>query len=654
MQKNYFKFSTVLLIIILFIGISIFPAYQSHVVNQEQYQGDNIDDWIPILKQMGPFGTYNDYLKSREVKPFSLQKIYESPDRSTNPLVIIFIDNELVSPLSDELSIYYDDLDMVGYETVIYHVSGVEPEDLKDQLISHWEGGQNVVGAVLIGDLPTEWYHHENDFYGSSEFPCDLFLMDLDGQWTDTDSNGMYDSHTDGSGDTAPEIYIGRIDASNIPGEEIPILKKYFEKVHDFWSGATTRTEYGLSYTDHDWADIESFRHDISYAYENYEAIWYPDVNRNDYMNNRIPDEYEFIQLSCHSSSQGHVFEDGGWAYNDEVRDAPPEALFYNLFCCSSLRFTDYNCLGYAYILDTNTPSLSVVGSAKTGSMLDFQYFYWPIGNGSSLGTALKEWFEYEYPYDDDPGGYNDVSWFYGMTILGDPTLIIRNRPPYGENFIGPDIGYEGQELEFSLDVFDQDGDEIYCLFDWSDSTSNEWLGTYNSGETIYIIHVWDDPGEYSIFYKLKDSFGLETSWSNPSQITIMKNDPPDKPTISGPSTGTPKKSMSFTFSSIDPEQHDIYFYISWGDGNIESWEGPYSSGEEVTFKHAWNKDGDYKIIAKTMDQYGQKSQQNQFILKINRNRAVINQGIIEILEIFMNRLPKIFPTLHLLQGLFR
>ncbi|GAI93535.1 unnamed protein product, partial [marine sediment metagenome] len=50
-----------------------------------------------------------------------------------------------------------------------------------------------------------------------------------------------------------------------------------------------------------------------------------------------------------------------------------------------------------------------------------------------SLGKAFQLWFEWESPYDDTLWPYgdrydcnNDVTWFYGMTILGDPTLYVN------------------------------------------------------------------------------------------------------------------------------------------------------------------------------------------------------------------------------------
>ena len=605
----------------MFLVISFFPAIQSLKLEYKNLDiKNNNEGRIPIFKQIGPVGTYEEYIKSREEKPYFVKKISEPLDRGDTPLIIIFVEDDLVSDLTDEITLYNNTLKNAGFDTIIYQISGVTPQNLKNIIISNIQNGYNVTGTVLVGDLPTEWFHHENDFYGPSEFPCDLFLMDLDGIWSDMDGDNMYDSHTDGMGDTAPEIYVGRIDASNIPGDEIKNLKKYFSKVYNFWSGNTTHTGYGLTYTDQDWANGESFRHDIKYAYEDYEAIWYPDVDRDDYVINRIPSTYEFIQLSCHSSSQGHSFAQGGWASNDEIRDAPPNALFYNLSCCSSLRFTDYNCLGYSYILDTDTPSLSVVGSAKTGSMLDFRFFYEPIGNGSSFGTALRKWFEYEYPYSDDPGGYNDISWFYGMTILGDPTLIISNQPPYGKNFSGPEFGVIGEEYEFCVDVFDFNSDKINCIFDWGDGTDSGWLGPFDSGDKICASNIWGETGEYLVCFKLKDSKGFETVWSDPIVFNIVEENPPSIPYIEGPKSGKPGITLDYIFNAVDPDGDDLKFIIDWGDNS--TYETEYTqSGENITVTHYWTARDTYLIKVKAEDVYGFISPENTFEVIIPRFR---------------------------------
>ena len=82
--------------------------------------------------------------------------------------------------------------------------------------------GCDFLGAVFVGDLPYMLFEVENPwsfriemnktyklpFLGSEVFPCDLYFMDLDGAWTDSDGDGALDIH---DGDVRPEIFIGRL-----------------------------------------------------------------------------------------------------------------------------------------------------------------------------------------------------------------------------------------------------------------------------------------------------------------------------------------------------------------------------------------------------------------------------------------------------------
>ncbi len=136
-------------------------------------------------------------------------------------------------------------------------------------------------------------------------------------------------------------------------------------------------------------------------------------------------DRYEFIQLACHSSYQHHAMS-GGSIYANEIFNNGSEAIGYNLFCCSGCRWTSVSStstrgfLGGAYIYNSNNSGLVVVGSTKTGSMLDFDQFYEPLGDGDSFGEALVEW------WIDACGtshSSTEVYWHYGMSIIGDPMV---------------------------------------------------------------------------------------------------------------------------------------------------------------------------------------------------------------------------------------
>jgi len=85
-------------------------------------------------------------------------------------------------------------------------------------------------------------------------------------------------------------------------------------------------------------------------------------------------------------------------------------------------------------------------------------------------------------------------------------------------------------------------------------------------------------------------------------------NTPPGVPEIDGPTSGVAGTSYNFTFNSVDPDGDDVYFYIIWGDGYIEDWVGPYSSGEDFEIAHTYSQRKTYTIEAKARDIFGDES----------------------------------------------
>jgi spore germination protein YaaH len=80
--------------------------------------------------------------------------------------------------------------------------------------------------------------------------------------------------------------------------------------------------------------------------------------------------------------------------------------------------------MGGWYIFADST-AVGATGSTKTGGMWDFAQFYGPLGEHKYHGEALKEWFDYEAPYTQIDPWYKQ-SRYFGMTLLGDPTLVPR------------------------------------------------------------------------------------------------------------------------------------------------------------------------------------------------------------------------------------
>ena len=87
--------------------------------------------------------------------------------------------------------------------------------------------------------------------------------------------------------------------------------------------------------------------------------------------------------------------------------------------------------------------------------------------------------------------------------------------------------------------------------------------------------------------------------------IIISSNQPPNKPSISGPSTGEPGRSYLYTASCTDDNEDQIYYWFDWGDGTNTGWVGPYNSGQNASESHIWNAQGTYSVKVKTKDTNG-------------------------------------------------
>ncbi len=80
------------------------------------------------------------------------------------------------------------------------------------------------------------------------------------------------------------------------------------------------------------------------------------------------------------------------------------------------------------------------------------------------------------------------------------------------------------------------------------------------------------------------------------------KNQPPATPELNGPTTGIPAKSVTYTFSTTDPEDQDVAYLVSWGDASAEDWDEGYASGEEVKRAHKFADSGVYCVKVKARD----------------------------------------------------
>jgi hypothetical protein len=110
--------------------------------------------------------------------------------------------------------------------------------------------------------------------------------------------------------------------------------------------------------------------------------------------------------------------------------------------------------------------------------------------------------------------------------------------------------------------------------------------------------------------------FTVSLNWLGNSELEIeiiitnneeFYNSPPEQPTITGPTSGGYGVEHTYEISATDPDGNDLYYYIDWGNGTIET-KGPYDSGKTVYAKHIWDSRGQYTIRVQSRDTYDELS----------------------------------------------
>ena len=108
----------------------------------------------------------------------------------------------------------------------------------------------------------------------------------------------------------------------------------------------------------------------------------------------------------------------------------------------------------------------------------------------------------------------------------------------------------------------------------------------------------------------------------NPLILIISEeNEPPFMPDITGQSSGQVGNEYLFLIFTTDPDNDNVFYYIDWGDGNVEGWIGAYNSGEEIEIGHTWENKDNYQIKVKAKDENGLESDFSIFEFSITKSK---------------------------------
>lgn len=428
--------------------------------------------------------------------------------------MLVLVDKAVYHKIAASINQYVLDVGRDGYWATIHVVQGGTPADIHAYIKK-----RKPVGVLLVGAIAAPWYEIGND-----QFPCDLYYMDLNGSWTDPDGNGKFNDHL---GNLCPEIWVGRLWTPTAGGNDANLLNDYFARNHKFRLGQLGHARSALAYVDDDWTGFDDCAFDSMFPASLITKYTTPTQTDADLYKAEVNKHRSWVQLCAHSSTHGHALRVG--AANEYIRvpyfrdTNPPNAHFYNLFCCGPGKYTTNDYLAGWYIFDkagggTNL-GLTAIASAKSGSMLFFEDFYGPLGQGKTIGEAFVGWWKARGCTHEDWERY----WFYGLVLLGDPTLTWwKGIVPQLEQPQQEDVfDHWPRKMQFKWDHVNVPGAKYTVEVDaygavnagkWAEETGQSFAVYHNiTGNTLDHTFVGAQRGRWRIRAKVG---GKMCSWS--------------------------------------------------------------------------------------------------------------------------------------------
>ena len=308
---------------------------------------------------------------------------------------------------------------------------------LRNFLISQYALGLR--GAIFIGQVPNFTYDHSYLINASGppqnfQFSWDYYYMELDGigQWQDGDGDGIVEQMPLYPF-SPPEIWVSRIDASHLIGNETAYYEDYFTRNHLIRNVGSRGTQRGLVWADDTWNDTTGmgpiFDADMSQLYPlPQDHVLYGNTiktNKSTYLTNLSLD-YEWFWANIHSDPDEHYFEENkiGPPYNIanyiEINQTQKNATFWNLYCCSTGDYMMNYLAGYYIFGNTTNGQVSIACPRSGGFAMGTNSFYRDLSWGLTIGDAWRDMYWYAY---NPPGwvGWQDV--VEGTNLFGDASL---------------------------------------------------------------------------------------------------------------------------------------------------------------------------------------------------------------------------------------
>lgn len=442
-MHNTLKKHIIFIVAVLLLSVNGYAEEIDTLAIINSMESDTLDEFVSdyyyhIMERMPSSAPISTSYNFSGVSYVHNQIPFMTPEMVTgDSSILIIVDDATYHNLATYVLRYASDIYFgTNFDVYVESVQNASHTQIKDLILSYQNG---LKGVVLIGNIADAKFE-QTYFWKYDVWPCDLYYMDLNGVWKDekdangnNNPNGIYEKH---EGDVKPEIFVGRISTmgANSPlMNKTLLLKAYFNKNHDYWIGTRLLSNRrALSYVNKDWKLLWDKLYGVKYVFgeDNYDMIRHGDVGfGNEQYESLVQEEmYDVVELCAHSDYYYHVFTDNSgtkkYLYSSKIYQLSTTPIGMSLFSCVACNWLMADSAKKIDVCDAylfnNGNTLFVVGSTKSGGMKNTKNFFKPLGGGLSVGESFKQWFV------KTPGNTHneyDVSWFYGMCIIGDPLI---------------------------------------------------------------------------------------------------------------------------------------------------------------------------------------------------------------------------------------
>lgn len=374
---------------------------------------------------------------------------------------------------------------------------------------------------------------------------------------------------------------------------------------------------------------------------------WYNEFNydvtgpTNMYIYHEIYDVYDIPSCPTHWYVDG-ALEAGGVGYFDAQSKLLTAPAFDPDMACihdsdPAQTENDYVLLTWQYDDPDTGHSAIVLKKIVPEEEPDIEYtpYQWYLAKGDTFDAA--------HPNIGASGSNAVIVYMTNDNIYGDWDIKALYSSDDGMTWSTSDVAVTPQTDETYPAVY-MSGNTAYCVYikennlylvksddggaTWSEPTQvNDEDGTVVNEENSVDIHpagiVWTDNrnGNKDIYFA-----GAGNAPAIPAR--------PD-----GPTNVKPNRKATYTTSTIDPNDDQVYYLFDWGDGTDSGWIGPFDSGASASASHRWSE-GEYNVRVKAKDTNDEESDWSEpLAVSVPRSRFIINHPFLEFFYSFLRNL---------------